>query len=140
MSISPELMYAILVLDSYNQGYGEGIEHEKTDIGTASLFAQSDIEDGEAGVDAGFYAAAYTYNNETVISYRGTNSDELPNFVTDAWNGYFVSVGSPFNDQARLAAAFYSSVEGDDLYNADISFTGHSPGGGLAGMTGRPLA
>ncbi len=77
MTISNELMYAILAMDSYNQGYGEGIKHGKTQIGTAEKGIESDTEISaitSASAAAGFYAAAYTYDGGTVISYRGTNT------------------------------------------------------------------
>jgi len=94
MTVSNELMYAILSMDSYNRGYGEGISGLGgigTNIGAATFTKQSDTLDGDPGVTAGFYAAAYTYNSETVISYRGTDTlwSELPfdNFPIAGKNG-----------------------------------------------------
>ncbi len=81
MSISNELMYAILSMDSYNRGYGEGIAGLgglNSQIGTATLIDESDVDENTTGVNVGFYAAAYKLGSdpdaETVISYRGTNS------------------------------------------------------------------
>jgi len=37
MPISKDLFLAILSMDSYNQGYGRGIEHGKTKIGAATI-------------------------------------------------------------------------------------------------------
>ncbi len=44
MSVSNDLMYALLAMDAYNRGYGEGIKHNKTQIGTASLTTDSTRE------------------------------------------------------------------------------------------------
>jgi len=38
MSISPDLMYAILALDAYNRGYDPGIEYVGNSIGTATIW------------------------------------------------------------------------------------------------------
>ena len=75
MTISNELMKAILSMDAYNRGYGAGISNlsDATDgsikIGNATLINTSTEELG-TGVDSsiGFYALAYSYGGETVIS------------------------------------------------------------------------
>lgn len=81
MSISKDLLLAILSMDAYNQGYGEGIEHGETLIGSASLSTDSQevFRDPDAAPGAlnpaqtaGFYAAAYDTPYGVVISYRGT--------------------------------------------------------------------
>ena len=72
-------MLSILAMDSYNQGYGKGYDHGKTQIGAAT-FSLDDIS-AEAQA-AGFYAVAYDTgegvdelsNGSTVISYRGTDN------------------------------------------------------------------
>ncbi len=56
MTISKDLFLAILSMDSYNQGYGKGIDHGKTQIGAATF--KDDKGDAEAQA-AGFYAIAY---------------------------------------------------------------------------------
>jgi hypothetical protein len=79
MSISKDLFLAILSLDSYNQGYGQGLEHGKSQIGAAKF------DDDRADLDAqaaGLYAVSYEIGEgvegidpgTTVISYRGTDS------------------------------------------------------------------
>jgi len=89
MSISPELMYAILSMDAYNRGYGAGIadggqgdldglgDAIGTQIGTATVVARSSSDENSDEVVAGFYAIAYDWNGQTVISYRGTWFDKL---------------------------------------------------------------
>ncbi len=78
MTVSKDLMYAILSMDSYNRGYGAGInlsDAKGEKIGTAEISKRIQDIDGfeDAAVNAGFYAAAYTYDGGTVISYRGTD-------------------------------------------------------------------
>ena len=80
-------MLSILSMDAYNHGYAEGIKCLGSQIGTASIFAQSEVADGSAGVAADFYALAYTIGagvdgiapGTTVISYRGT--DDIQNEI-----------------------------------------------------------
>jgi hypothetical protein len=80
MSVSPNLMYAILAMDAYNRGYNPGIAglSEASDgtvqIGTATI--TKNLEDAQLSnqaIAAGFYAVAYEWNGETIISYRGTD-------------------------------------------------------------------
>jgi len=81
MSISKDLLLAILSMDSYHQGYGRGIAHGQTQIGAANITTQSNVLADSAEVAAGFYAAAYTIgagvdglaSGTTVISYRATD-------------------------------------------------------------------
>jgi hypothetical protein len=136
MSISSNLFLAILAMDSYNRGYGAGIQLDaaQTKIGTALLGLQSSSNQNSPEVAAGFFAQSYSWNGTTVISYRGTNADSVANFLTDAWNGYGTSQGNPNNSQAFLAAEFYQAVTGTtngDPRNGDVTLTGHSLGGGL---------
>lgn len=78
MSTSPELMYAILAMDAYNRGYNPGIAGlggMGSQIGTATVGedAETLLPQGSA-IAAGFYAVAYEWNGETIISYGGTDS------------------------------------------------------------------
>jgi hypothetical protein len=67
MSTSPELMYAHLVMDAYNRGYNPGITLSGTAVGNAAI---RDITVPlQEWQDAGFYAVAYEWNGETIISY-----------------------------------------------------------------------
>lgn len=92
------------------------------------------------GVDQsiGFYAVAYDVGGEAIISYRGTD-DLLGDFFfdSDTWNGYGTGFGSSTANQAGMAFDFYNEVSnGGDPRDANISTTGHSLGGGLAGLVG----
>ncbi len=67
-----------------------------------------------------------------MISYRGT--DNLP---VDSLFGYGVAAGVSDVNQGALASGFYRTVAGEiDPRTANISVTGHSLGGGLAGLVG----
>jgi hypothetical protein len=146
MTISKDLFLAILSMDSYNRGYNVGITGlGDGPIGNASVSAQSNTQPGSPGVSAGFYGIAYDTSavsgfsaGEKTIAYRGTDSM----FGTigiggDIWNAYGVGAGSPQGKQAELAIEFYQNVAaGADLQTANISLTGHSSGGGLAGLVG----
>ena len=125
MTISNELMMAVLALDSYNQGYAPAVSGVGNQIGNATRLA-IDIPAGSQA--AGFYAAAYTLaDGQTVISYRGSDDKTL-----DILNGYGVGAGSPDGKQASLAIQFYQSVT--QQLGANVVLTGHSLGGGLAGL------
>ena len=87
-----EVFLSLLALDSYNRGYGQSVLLNAGDstsgqgeadrlIGTARISRQSDVEVGTPGVSAGFYAIAYEWNGETIISFRGTN---FPNNILEA--------------------------------------------------------
>jgi hypothetical protein len=72
-----DLIYAVLAMDSYNRGYGAGINGltENDPVGTRSISTTSTDEFQQDAFNAGFDAIAYrnTATNELVISYRGTD-------------------------------------------------------------------
>ena len=141
MSISQELMYAILAMDSYDREYNPGILLSGSNIGTASIGSEELLP--AASQSAGFYAVAYQWNDDSIISYRGTDNpglwaDDIAG-GSDVWNGYGLGVGSPYAEQGRLAAEFYQAVTGtqsSDPLAESATLTGHSLGGGLAGLIG----
>ena len=106
------LFKAILAMDSYNRGYNAGIKFGNltgnnsidapgTKIGNAIVYRANGDPEAQS---IGFYGIAYSYNGETVISYRGTDEEIAwgnPNI--DLWNGYGVGAGSPEGKQAELA-------------------------------------
>lgn len=148
-----DVFLSLLALDSYNRGYGRNVfangnasnENEAgRQIGTATIL-NADLPNGSEA--AGFYAIAYDWNGETIISYRGTNFpkelsvSEVVDFITKDFGGgwdLFTGIGS--GSHARLARDFYVSVTGYDFVGSDTdpiatgtTLTGHSLGGGLAG-------
>ena len=106
MTISVELSYAILALDSYNRGYDPGVpglsDAPGTQIGNRTIL-DTDLPIGSE--TASFYAAAYQdASGNIVISYRGTD-DPLGGDIA-AWMG-----GAGFQTaQAERTAQFQSQV------------------------------
>lgn len=113
-----DVFLSLLALDAYNRGYGPNIddlpfEAQVTRIGNATIVTDSAIEIGGTAQAAGFYAIAYDWNGERVISYRGTNfetgSDLLAIFnspaVKDIWGGWRLGAGYADASQAGLAEA-----------------------------------
>ncbi|MGL6211129.1 MAG: Mbeg1-like protein [Paracoccaceae bacterium] len=126
-----KLDYAILALDSYNQGYDPDVNHGETTIGSMVKLVESDISSGSDEVNANFYAVAYQDSpNNIVISYRGTDNP-LGNLSTD-----WVTGAGYLSAQAKLAAEFYYQVKAA-YPDATITLTGHSLGGGLAGLAAK---
>lgn len=128
MSINDDVFRSILAMDSYNRGYDAGINLDGNQIGNATL-RYIDLPTGYES--ASFFAQAYSWNGETVISYRGTNDPEK---IGDALNGWLTGFGWADTPQAMLALKFYNAV--DAATNTNIGLTGHSLGGGLAGYVG----
>jgi len=90
MSISDDLMLAILAMDSYNRGYGEridGLGGLGSEIGNATLITDSEAtaETSSSARDLSFYAAAYAYDGETIISNRGTDDSGLSADLSTGW-------------------------------------------------------
>lgn len=108
MAISKDLFLAILSMDAYNRGYGEGISGlggKGTKIGSTTIGDDANDAEGVAEA-AGFYAVSYDTPDGIVISYRGTDGPG------GKWADFQVIThiaGIP--EQARLAAQFYHSVK-----------------------------
>ncbi|NCC53676.1 MAG: hypothetical protein EOM20_21050, partial [Spartobacteria bacterium] len=160
MTLQPELFKAILAMDAYNRGYDASISTLPTNttgsakIGTATITATSTEELGN-GVDSaiGFYALAYGWDSdgdgtadETIIAYRGTDypvTDEktvdvplVGDVPVDIYHGWSLG-GGLGSEQGQMAVEFYQQVVGaENTLTADVSFTGHSLGGGLSGYLG----
>lgn len=110
-----DLFLAILAMDFYNKGNGQGIKNVKveadvTKLGNAIIRTDSIIEIGAPAKAAGFYAIAYDVSqvgaglSGTVVSYRGSDNflgrTGFANFIrgnlfqgNDIRNGYGVSGG-----------------------------------------------
>ncbi len=141
MTISRELFLSILAMDSYNRGYGAGVAGSSnavgTLIGTAHIARRT--EDGDIlAQQAGFYGIAYDWNGETVISFRGTDnfSANPTQGGSDVLNGWVAALGTQ-TSQVDEALSFYAAVTGQSVFAgaaANVVLTGHSLGGGLAGI------
>ena len=121
--MNKDLFLAILAMDAYNRGYGEGIADlggEDSRLGDAKIIRQSDVDPNTPGVNAGFYAVAYEWTQKgeptkTVISYRGTDNvtgeDPGTKGGSDLWNGWVTGAGVVAK-QTALAEQFYKTVTG----------------------------
>lgn len=109
--MNQDVFRAILAMDSYNRGYGQGVKINSADsvtgqaevgrqLGNATIIAQNITQSAK---DVGFYASAYLWDGVQVISYRGTNFDidwSISEFVNspavkDIWNGWTVGAELP---------------------------------------------
>lgn len=150
MPVTDDLMLAILAMDSYNRGYSAGLEDPNATggglgvstasqdyfIGTAKI---TDSKGDAEALAAGFYAVAYDWtdsqgNDQTVISYRGTDSPlDDGDEGGDLLDGWISGAGLPAG-QSELAFEFYEAVTGVDAFEGQaqgVTLTGHSLGGGL---------
>jgi Ca2+-binding RTX toxin-like protein len=141
---------AVLAMDSYNRGYGQGVLIKPGDslagqnevgrqLGNATVMVQNITVQAQA---IGFYALAYSWNGETVISYRGTDFNTGKNIVNDVKNGWSSFTGIGTNSQFKLAKDFFTTVTGAGFPvgtaagPGNTTLTGHSLGGALAGYVG----
>lgn len=128
------LDYALMAFDSYYRG-------DRPDIKDVAEIYNRILQNLPTdAIPAGFSASVYQTGGEIVISYRGTDFDEfLPLFDTQLWddimNGWVAGSGIAAARQVAMAIEFYQSVKSDHP-NSTITLTGHSLGGGLAGMIG----
>ena len=79
-----DVFLSILAMDSYNRGDQPGIRglSETGKLGTATLRPATSGQ--KAGWQAaGFYAIAYDWNGEKVISFRGTDFGEVESGARD---------------------------------------------------------
>lgn len=77
-----DLFLAVLALDTYNRGYDASLKGLSEDgaLGTATI-REFKLGEQDGWEDASFYAIAYEWNGETIISYRGTNFPDLSNIT-----------------------------------------------------------
>lgn len=134
--MNQDVFLSILAMDAYSRGEDGTFRWSDapgTQLGTATI-GQS-YSDGPAS----FYAVSYAWNGQDVISFRGTD-EAFPNVdsLGDLMAGW-VSGAGVIGPQAQAAIDFFEQVTGQSIYGGTASntiLTGHSLGGGLAGMIG----
>lgn len=140
MSISPDLMYALFAMDAYNRGYDAQLTNfDNGQLGDAQFLGDRGGEQQQAN---GFYGEVFLWNNQKVIAIRGTDNKSV-----DIPYGYTISLGYPSGSpavaladysatpQAIEAIQYYRDVVGSqDLMSNNVFVTGHSMGGGIAGL------
>jgi hypothetical protein len=69
-----DVVLAILAMDSYNHGYNGGmaVDNLENIAGASIITTSSDLATDNFPTTTSFYAIAYNWNGQTVISYRGT--------------------------------------------------------------------
>jgi hypothetical protein len=116
-------------MDAYNRGSDPALVVDATSIGGATVGAS--LENNFTS----FFAQAYDFGGQKIISYRGTVNPAL-----DLLTAYPTAAGSYTSFQALEAVQFYQDIVGggsptlDQLSSANVWLTGHSLGGGLAGL------
>ncbi len=82
MALNSEAFLSLLALDAYNRCEGAVLAYldstpNFSKIGNATIISDSDRLIGEDALTAGFYAIAYNWHGETIISCRGTHSGQF---------------------------------------------------------------
>ena len=150
--IPPDLMYALLAMDSYNRGYAQGLFYGDSSVGigdatviteTSKLKDPNDPNSFTQEFKDGFFAVAYDLSGQKIISYRGTDHNSAYDNTyggSDFYNGYGIGFGDPVADgdpiaafQAFDAINFYQAIVGT-AGKSNIVQVGHSLGGGIAGF------
>jgi hypothetical protein len=90
--MNTDVFLSILAMDSYNRGYNPGVlglsDANGTQLGTATIQSHSSDEPTSIEFEAGFYALAYNWNGQTVISFRGTDPSTAQQAIADLANGW----------------------------------------------------
>ena len=89
------------------------------------------------GIGNGFSARVFKniLSGEVVISYAGTEfGATVTGGISDFFNGNIPLALGMYGEQALYATKLYQRVKADPSLSDNISFTGHSLGGGLASL------
>jgi hypothetical protein len=105
-----DVVLAILAMDSYNHGYNPGMAVSGYEnIDGATIFASS------ADTTTSFYALAYNWNGQSVISYRGTVSASTLPDIGDILFGWTFGGGLyHLGVQSEEAALFFQQIAEHD--------------------------
>ena len=121
MAITPDLaLLALRVYSTKDATVGINLELNRPAVPAGWTEREWHTDDG-----TGFSYGVYQNGSETVISYAGTN--ETGDWQTNVANG--IGLGSTQTTKAALAY-----LQARQQYGSNITFTGHSLGGGLASI------
>jgi hypothetical protein len=121
--------YALLAYTSYNSGFANRLN--PLDSGwTKIVVAGSD----DAG--SGFSASVYQKGSEYVVSFRGSGPVLQNELITPDWQNNVAAVDGLRSQQVSMALRLVAQLQENGVSLANISFTGHSLGGGLADVMG----
>jgi len=134
--MTDDLMNAILAMNAYDFGSHAALDGAaSTGLGSWTRTTYQDIESNDFG------AVTYSNGSKYEIAYRGTTTVFGSNFFDgDLWNGWTIGGGTDEAADVNAAIAYYqnllATVTANGGSSADITLTGHSLGGGLAGLVG----
>ena len=127
-----DVFLSILAMDSYHRVPTSGFKVEGN-VGDAVFVRANDRSPGSDL--SGFFATAYRWNGEKIISYAGTNDREA--IGPDKIFGWVNALGLIIpNGQLYYAFELYNQVTGGTIGVGpapNTTLVGHSLGGGLAG-------
>lgn len=149
-----DLEAALLSLNSYDVGNQPSIKNLPQVGDTFGAYTVLKVSPVIQNTTNSFVAVAYQDGSGKVyISYRGTDNidvnffDDTDPTKADVIQGWTIGAGIEVLNQAPLAIQFYDSVVNDLAHSTDysifdekpsglptIELTGHSLGGGLAGL------
>ena len=130
MDMTKDIYLAVLAMDSYHHGAGQGIRVNQTKIGYADIETNSDLVfsgfSSDPAVD-GFFALEYKMDSEapdglqgeTVISFRGTDFTPSTDIINDALKGWLVGGGDLCAPQFQLSTEFIEHASKDADGNID---------------------
>ena len=138
MDQDQESTYALLAAGAYWDIRSQDFNQAPIPPGWIVLNEFTDTGSGGAATTLGSGFSARVYqgpNNKIVIAYAGTEFNlTAAGFYNDFVNGNIPLAVGADGEQARQAAWLYERVQARFGTDANISFTGHSLGGGLAGL------
>ena len=133
MPTTQEIEYAVLANAAYRDTRNELQNAPVIPAGWTRL-SRTALGFSEGPSPSGFSAEAFQKGTDIVISYQGTNSDPFTKDGYRDWGSNIANYLGWASNQMKEAALFYQRVKAQNPNATNITFTGHSLGGGLAGL------
>ncbi|MBY0565632.1 MAG: hypothetical protein K2P58_15790 [Hyphomonadaceae bacterium] len=110
---NPDVFRSILAMDSYNRGTAATAGGFGLNLGVDPIGSAVWVKNDEQGLN-GYFATQYTWNSQTVLSFRGTDfANGLP-ALNDVIAGWVVG-GGVLGAQLAEAYDFYNEVTGGTM-------------------------